>query len=468
MASALVVVPLAAALLCALPFTSRLARPLCVVAALVVTAIASASFSLSGTAGLRTTWAPALGAGYAVDVDSLSATFLTLVGLVFAIGAAASARVPHRRAYFGLWSLLLALVVGVFVARDLLLFFIFWEAMLVPLAMLLWQWGGTDRRAATDRMLVHTLGGSALLLVGIVSVAVARGTLDIDALAARQVPASAQVLPALFFLAAFAVRLPLFPFHGWLPRAFVAAPIPVGLALAGGVATSAAYAIVRVCLYVFPQGMSTAAPVLVSLAAVGTLYAALVATRQNDLRGLIAFASVSQQNLVALALFAATVTSLRGAVLASVSSGLVIAAALLLAAMLAQRTSSFALSKAGGLAASAPMMASLFALTAFALTAIPGTSGFAGVAVALAGTFERFPAAAAAATLVLIVSAVYGIGAVRRAFHGPPLSSGADLRWREHLLVVPLLALVVALGVAPRILLDRIPDDVLPSMDIGR
>jgi len=138
---------------------------------------------------------------------------------------------------------------------------------------------------------------------------------------------------------------------------------------------------------------------------------------------------------------------------------------LLLAAMLARRTSSFELSRAGGLATSAPLLAALFGLTTFALLGVPGTSGFAGDVVALAGSYERFPAATATAALGLIVAAVYGLDAMRRAFHGPPLATGADLGWRERALVVPLLALVVILGVAPGLLTDRIADEALPAVE---
>jgi NADH-quinone oxidoreductase subunit M len=469
MPTAIVIVPLAAAVACALPYVSRAARPIGVIAGLAVTVLAALSLALNGTVDMRTTWATDLGAGYAVDLDALSATFLMLVGLVFAIGAAASARVASRREYFALWDLLLASLAGLFVARDLLLFVICWDACLIPLVVVIWQWGsGRERRSAATRLLVYELGGSALLLVAILSLAVARGTLDFDGLAARRVPPSGQLLPALLALGAFAVRLGLFPLHGWLPRAYAAAPVPVAMALCGGLAASAAYGIVRVDLTLFPQGMSAAAPVLVALAAVGVLYGAVVATRQDDLRRLIAFANLSQLNLVALALFAATATSLRGAVLASISNGLVIATALLLAAMLARRTSSFALSRAGGLVASTPILAALFGATTLAMIGLPGTSAFAGDVVALAGSYERFPAATATAALGLIAAAAYGLGAMRRAFQGPPLATGMDLRRRERALVAPLLTLIVLLGIAPGLLSDRIPDDALPALEVGR
>ncbi len=467
-ASALVVVPLVAALLCAAPGLSRAARSIAIVASLAVTVTALWSFGSNATTGMRVPWAAVLNASYAVELDGLSAVFVALGGILFAIGAAASMRVGHRRAYFALWCLLLAAVDGVFVARDLALFFVFWEAMLIPLAVLMWEWGGTDRRGATMRFLLYTMGGSALLLAAIISVAVARGTLDIDTLAAHPLASGTQLLPAMLFLAAFAVKLPLFPLHAWLPRAYVAAPIPVALVLSGIVAKTAVYAIVRICLELFPQGMAAAAPVLVSLAAVGTLYGAMLATRQDDLRRLIAFSSLSHLNLIGLAVFAATPTSLRGAILASVSHGLVVAALFLLAAMLARRTGAFAISRAGGLAATAPVLTGFSTLAVVAAIGVPGTSGFVGELLSLAGAYERYPAAAVAATLVVIVAAVYGLSFIRRAFHGPALASGVDLYWHERLLVAPLLALVIVIGLAPRLVTDRVPDDVLPAAEVAR
>ena len=461
-ATALVGVPLVAAVLCTLPIVSRVARLISVLASLTVAGLAAAVFVAPLQVSARLTWAGALGASYLVDLDGLSAVFVVLGGVLFATGAAASARVPHRRAYFALWCALVAAVDGVFVARDLGLFFVFWEAMLVPLAILMWQWGGPDRRGATLRFLLYTMAGSALLLVGVVGVAVSRGTLDMDALGARPFAAGAQLLPALLFLGAFAVKLPLFPFHAWLPRAYVAAPIPVALVLSGIVAKTAAYAIVRVCLGIFPQGMAAAGPALVALAAVGTLYGALLATRQDDLRRVIAFSSLSHLNLIGLAIFAATLTSLRGAILASVSHGLIVAAVFLLATMIARRTSSFSLARAGGLAASTPILAAFSTLAVVGLIGVPGTSGFAGEFVSLAGTYERYPVAAAVATLVVIVAAVYGLRVIRRAFNGPPLAVGRDLGWRERAIVAPLLVLMLVVGTVPWVVTDLVPANELP------
>ena len=465
-ATALIVLPLFGAVLCALPWLARAARTLTILASLAVAVLAGWSLVAPLATGGRIAWAPAIGASYHVDVDGTSGVFVVLAGVLFAVGAAASARVGHRRAYLGLWGLLLAAVDGIFVARDLALFLAFWELALVTIAIFIWRWGSGDRRGATLAFVAHAQAGAALLLIAIVSMAVARGTLDIDALTARPIGTAGQLVPALFCLAAFAVVLPLFPLHGWLPRVLVSAPVPVAFAITGIVSTCAAYGILRICLGLFPQGMADAAPVLVALASVGALYGALVATRQDDLRRRIAYASLSQLNVIALALFAATATSLRGAILAGVSHALVVAALLLLATMLAARTSSFALSRAGGVAASAPVLAAFSLVATLAVMGVPGTSGFAGVLLALAGSYERFPAAAIATTLVLIVSAVYGAEAMRRAYHGPPLVTVRDVGWRERVVVAPLLALIIVVGLAPRLVTDRIGDEALPAVQV--
>ena len=461
-------VPLAAALACAVPRIARASRWVSALAGLAVTVLAV--LVLAGVRGgpLRFGWAGALGADSAVDLDPFSAPFVALTGIVLAAGALASERVGHRRAYFALWDLLLASLVATFVARDLLLFFVFWDAALVPIALLIWQWGDRDRRAATQRLLVHALTGSALLLVGIVSLAVARGTFDIDALAARRVPASAQLLPAMLILAGIAVRLPVFPLHGWLPRAMASAPIPVSVAIVAAMSASAAYAVMRIPLYLFPDGMATAAPLLGALAAVGAVYGAIVATRESDLRRILAFAGIAQANLVALGIFTGTDTSLRGALFTSLSGGLGITAALVLVGAVARRTSSFSLARAGGLAATAPGLAACFGIAVFALVGLPGTSGFVGMLLTLTGAYERLPASTAFASLAWIIAAVAALGALRRVFHGPPLARGVDLRAIEGLVVIPLLVVAIVLGVVPRVLNDRLPDDALPSAELVR
>ena len=466
-ASDLIVVPLIAALACALLPLGGLARWVATAAGIIAAGLAlllaagpaPAAGALRGEAVV--VWAPSLGAAYHVGVDGFGLALLAVGGLLFAVGAAASGA-RYGRGYFALWCALQAAVAGVFVAQDLLLFFAFWEAMLLPLALLLWHWGGEDRRTATLRFLLYTMAGSALLLAGILALGVGSGTFDIVALHGRRLGAVTQVGLAVLFLAAFAVKLPLFPFHAWLVRAYVAAPLPVAIVLSGVVAKTAAYGIIRLCLGLFPQGMETLAPGLVALGAIGTLYAALLATRQNDTRRLIAYSSLSHLNLIGLGIFAGSAAGAQGALVASVSHGLVVAALFLLAAMLAARTGSFDLDRAGGLGGAAPILAASFTIAIVASIGVPGTSGFVGEFLILAATFARYPAAGAMATGVVIIAAVYGLGLLRRAFFGPPTRTVVDLSWRERGLVLPLLVLVLVLGIAPRLVSDLVPGGPAP------
>lgn len=463
-ATDLVVVPLIAALACALLPIGRLARWIAVSSGVLGAAlsVALAAGPVPAAPGLRgeerIAWAPSIGASYHVGADGFGLALLALAGVLFACGAVASGT-TRRRGYFALWCALQAAVSGVFVAQDLLLFFVFWEAMLLPLALLLWQWGGEDRRAATLRFLLYTMTGSALLLAGILSLGVGTATFDIVTLAGHRLGAQTQTGLALLFLAAFAVKLPLFPFHAWLVRAYVAAPLPVALVLSGIVAKTAAYGIIRLSFGLFPLGMETLAPGLIALATVGTLYAALLATRQDDTRRLIAYSSLSHLNLIGLGIFVGTAAGAQGALVASVSHGLIVAALFLLAGMLAARTGSFDLGPAGGLAASAPILAACFTVAVMAAIGVPGTSGFAGEFLVLAAATARYPAAGALATLVVIFAAVYGLRLLRRAFAGPPARAVTDLGWRERALVLPLLALVLLLGVAPRLVSDLVPGE---------
>jgi NADH-quinone oxidoreductase subunit M len=453
---------------CALPI-GGFARPLAVLAGLLTAGSVAAGAWLGIGAGAADTyvWAGPLGAQFAVGWDGWTAALLMLSGVLFAAGAAASDGIGRPRAYFALWSLLQVTVAGVFVARDLLLFFACWEALLVPLAVLLWGWGGADRRAVTLRLVLYWMSGSALLLVGIVALGVGARTFSFADLTGYRLAETSQVLFALLFLAAFAVRLPLFPFHAWLARTFVTAPAPVAVVLAGIVSKTAVYAIVRICLPLFPRGMTDLAPYLIGLAIVGALYGALVATRQRDTRALIAYASLSQLDLLAVGAFIATPDGLEGALIASVSHGLVIAILLLLAGSLALRIGSFGLGT-GGLAARTPVLMSLFVIAILAAVGVPPTSGAPGELLILAAAYVRSPGIGLLATLVPVACAAYGLGLLRRVFLGPNVDRGADLTWRERAVVIPLLALVIAVGVAPRIVGDLADRAVAALSELGR
>jgi NADH-quinone oxidoreductase subunit M len=454
MVLAVLLIPLVVTAACALP-TGGFARALAVLSGVLTAAAAAAAVWLGVGGGPVELyyWAAPLGAELAVGWDGWSAVMLMLSGALFAAGAAASGAVPRPRAYFALWSLLQMAVAGVFVSRDLLLFFASHEAVLVPLVLLLWGWGGADRRAATRRLAVMWLTGSALLLTGILALGVGAHTFSFAALGGYRLAETSQILLALLFLAAFAMRLPLFPFHGWLARVHVAAPAPVAIVLAGVISKTAVYAIARICLPLFPRGMADLQPYLLALATVGGLYGAILATRQRDTRRFIAYVSLALIDVIAVGIFLATPGALIGALLASISHGLVIAILMLLAVALARRIGAFGFGP-GGLAAQAPVLMALFVLAVLGSIGLPGTSGAPGQLSILAAAFAVSPGIGLLASLVPVVIAAGGAGMLRAVFFGLPTARGWDLRWRERGLVIVLLALVVLVGLVPRAIGD--------------
>jgi NADH-quinone oxidoreductase subunit M len=462
-AAAVLLIPLIVAAACALPI-GGLARPLAVLGGLLTAATAGAAAwsDIGGGAAQAFVWAGPLGAQLTIGVDGPSITLLMLSGVLFAVGAAASDGLRRPRAYFALWSLLQATIAGVLVARDLILFFTFWEALLVPLALLMWHWGGADRRAVTLRLLVHWMTGSAFLLTGILALGVGARTFSLVDLTGYRLAEGSQVVLGLLFLAAFAVRLPLFPFHAWLSRTYITAPLPLAIVLAGVVSKTALYAIARICLPLFPKGMADLAPYLIGLAAAGALYGALLATRQRDTRRFIAYASLSQLDLIALGTFMATADGLEGALIASLSHGLVVAILFLLARSLARRIGSFDVRPAG-LAPPGPVLMSLFVIAIFAAIGVPGTSGAPGELLILAAAFARSPGIGLLATLVVVCSAAYGAAFLRALLFGPRADRQPDISWRERALVIPLLVLIVGIGIAPGSIGD-LADRKLPAL----
>jgi NADH-quinone oxidoreductase subunit M len=309
---------------------------------------------------------------------------------------------------------------------------------------------------------VMWLCGSALLLTGILALGVGAHTFSFAALSDYRLAESSQVVLALLFLAAFAMRLPLFPFHAWLARASVTAPAPIAVVLAGVISKTAVYAIARICLPFFPRGMVDLAPYLLALATVGALYAAILATRQHDTRAVIAYASLAELDLGAVGLFLATPAGLFGALIASVSHGLVVATLVLLAAALARRIGSFGFGP-GGLGTRAPVLMALFVIAILGLVGLPGTSGAPGQLSILAAAFAVSPGIGVLVSLVPVVIAVCGAGVLRAVFFGPPATRGWDLGWRERGLGIALVALAFVIGVVPRAVGD-LADHPVPAL----
>ncbi|HXQ18093.1 MAG TPA: NADH-quinone oxidoreductase subunit M [Acidimicrobiales bacterium] len=410
-------------------------------------------------------WAQSLGISWFVGVDGISVFLVVLAGVLFPI-ALAGARARENARAFVAWMLLLeAACIGTFISLDLILFFLFFELTLVPAYFLISGWGFTRRAYAAVKFFVYTFLGSAFLLVGILVLAFLhqsqRGvlTFSLPALEHTHLTGSTGVLLFLAFTAAFAVKAPLFPFHTWSPDAYTEAPTGGSMVLSGVLAKLGTYGIIRFDLNLFPQAAKTLAPLLLTLAVIGILYGALVASAQSDLKRLVAYSSLAQIGFIALGTFAFTTEGLTGGVLLMVNHGLITAALFLLIGWIADRRSTWQTSGLRGLQTPAPVLAAAFTVAMLASIGLPGLNGFVSEFLVLSGTFLTHRWWAVVATAGVVLAAVYLLWAYQQAFHGQPDEANAatrDLRWSERLVVAPLLVLIVLLGVYPKPVLDRI------------
>jgi NADH-quinone oxidoreductase subunit M len=404
----------------------------------------------------RAAWFVDLGASYHVGLYSFS---LWLVGLTVVVSAAAIAYAfwvgrERPRAYFGLMLLLLGAIVGVFSAQDLLLFYVFFEAMLIPLYVLVGVWGGADRARATLTFVIYTIAGSLLMLAAIVGFGLTQGTFDlVDS------GASGSTWLLLGFLVAFAVKAPLVPFHGWLPLAYREAPPEVSAVLSGVVSKAAVYGLLRIALSKFPEPVDELRLLVLVLAATGLVYGSLLAFRAADVRGVIAYSSLGQMGLITLGLFAGNDLGLNGAILHSVNHGLVSAALFLLAGTIERRAATGELPLLGGMARGRPALATLLLTTGVIALAVPGSAVFAGEFLILAGVFDQGWAWAAIGAGAIVLAAMYMLRLISAVLHeapGPRVAPEAlDLRPGELAVIVPLVACLLALSAWPAAISER-------------
>jgi NADH-quinone oxidoreductase subunit M len=410
-------------------------------------------------------WAQSLGISWFVGVDGISVFLVLLAGVLFPI-ALAGARARQNTRAFVAWMLLLeAACIGTFVSLDLIMFFLFFELTLVPAYFLISGWGYTRRAYAAVKFFIYTFLGSAFLLVGILVLAFLHQsqtgvlTFSLPALEHTHLTGPTGVLLFLAFTAAFAVKAPLFPFHTWSPDAYAEAPTAGSMILSGVLAKLGTYGIIRFDLNLFPQASRTLAPLLLTLAVIGILYGAIVACAQRDLKRLVAYSSLAQIGFIALGTFAFTTEGLAGGVLLMVNHGLITAALFVLIGWIADRRGTWQVGGLRGLQSPAPVLAAAFTVAMLASIGLPGLNGFVSEFLVLSGTFLTHRWWAVAATVGVILAAVYLLWAYQQAFHGKPDEANAkthDLRLTERLVVAPLLILIVLLGVYPKPVLDRI------------
>ena len=459
----LIVLPLAAALVVwLLPWTNQAAGSLALLAALLEVGVwinALIRFDFNGGLELeqRHDWFGDLGVSYHVGLYGYS---LWLAGMAVVVLAAAIAYAywtgrDRPRAYFGLMLFLTGAVVGVFAAQDLVLFYVFFEAMLIPLYVLVGVWGGPGRLGATIKFVIYTMAGSLLMLAAIVVYGLSQGTFDlVDG------GPSTNDWEFLGFAAAFAVKAPLFPLHGWLPDAYRESSAEVSAVLSGVVSKAAGYGFFAIAIAKFPEPADDLQPLLLALAATGLVYGSILAFRAPDVRGVVAYSSLAQMSLITIGLFALDDLGSSGAILHMVNHGLISAALFLLAGAVERRTATGEFVRLGGMARGRPALATLLMVTGIIALAVPGSSAFAGEFLILAGIFDDGWAWAAIGAVAIVVAAMYMLRLISGVLHqdvGPAVPDEAlDLRPAELAVIVPLVGCLLALSVWPAAITEHL------------
>jgi NADH-quinone oxidoreductase subunit M len=467
--------PLAGAVLVAVVPAARasLARWVALLASLAALALAvalaarfradEAGFQLGAAAD----WVPSFGVRYRVGVDGVSLPLVLLTTVLTPLAVVGSWRMAERpRSYLALLLVLETAMLGVFVSLDLFLFYVFWEAVLVPAYFLIGSFGGQRRVYAAVKFFVYTLLGGLLMLVGIVVLFYlqqrASGSPSFDFEVLRDLdkdPGTQRWLFAAFF-AAFAVKTPLWPFHTWLPDAYTEAPTTTTVLLAGVMSKLGVYGFLRFCLGLFPDAARDLQPLLLTLAVVGIVYCALVAAVQRDFKTLVAYSSVSHLGFIVLGVFALNLQGLQGAVFYMVAHGLLIGGLFFVTGMLEERRGTRRIEEFGGLQQAAPRMAGVMLVITLGAVALPGLVGFVGEFLTLLGAFLANRAYAVVGATGVILGAVYLLWAYQRMWHGPlereENRSVGDLTGREWAILAPLVAAIVVLGLFPRPVLERV------------
>jgi NADH-quinone oxidoreductase subunit M len=422
-----------------------------------ITAAAKFDFgSPSLQLGQRHSWFSDLGVSYHVGQYAFS---LWLVGATVVVMAACViygwwVGRDRARAYFSLMLLLTGAIVGVFTAQDLLLFYAFFEAMLIPLYVLIGVWGGAGRLRATLTFVIYTVVGSLLMLVSIVIFGLQQGTFDLT-----RMGTSSSTWLFLGFVAAFAIKSPLFPFHGWLPETYRESPAEVSAVLSGIVSKAGLYGLLRIAIPKFPSVVHDWRTVLLVLSSISLVYGALLAFRAPDFRGVVMYSSLSQSGLIGLGLFASNDLGFDGAVLQMVNHALVSSTLFLLAGMVERRTSTGEFRLLGGMARGRPALATLIMAAGVISLAVPLSTTFAGEFLILAGVFQQGWAWAVIGAAAMVLAAMYMLRAISAVLHqdvGPAVPEAAlDLRLGELAIVVPLVACLIGLSAYPSLISGR-------------
>ena len=426
-------------------------------------------------------WIPGLGIDYSLGVDGISVFLVLLTAIAWVPAVAFSATRGTDRA--GLYYFMLlagqTATLGAFLAQDLLLFVLFFDLMIVPFYFLFGIWG-KDRgdvtaSGATVKMIVFTLIGSLLMLVGAVAVGVIAAdggdlTFSMAELAEKGLPSGSQNWIFWFFAAAFLVKMPAFPLHGWMPDAYRAAPLPALAVFSAVLSKVGAYGFLRVVLPIMPDAVELFQTTMLIIALASIIYGSVMAFTKLDLRLILGFSSIAQLGFITLGIFALDSTGANGALLQMLNHGLVVVPAFLIVALIAERTGSEEIGPMGGLAKRAPVFAVIFLIVTMATLAIPGSANFIGEFYILNGVFNTDVAIAIIASSGVALAAFYALRMYQRTMHNP-LPEGADPReisLRDGLIVVPMVLIIVVLAFAPQIVLGDTTDAVDATVAISR
>jgi NADH-quinone oxidoreductase subunit M len=407
-------------------------------------------------------WIPTIAVSYHVGVDGLSFPLYLLTTVLSFLAAIASFSIKERvKEYYALYLLLVTGMLGVFTALDLFLFYVFWEVMLVPMYFLIGIWGGERREYAAIKFFLYTLLGSVVMLLGILALffTATPHTFDMLALMAQNenFVHGFQLIVFMAFFVGFAIKVPIFPFHTWLPDAHVEAPTAISVLLAGILLKMGAYGLLRVSYPILPEGAVWFAVPLAILGIINIVYGALVAMAQKDLKKLIAYSSVSHMGFVLLGAAAMTATGLNGAMMQMLAHGIITGGLFLMVGVLYDRTHDRIIEHYGGLANKIPIYVGIFSVTMFASLGLPGMAGFVGEFLSFAGTFPVYKWAVIAAAPGVVITAGYFLWTIQRMFLGKfntQWEGLTDMSVRELITMVPLIALMITFGVWPRLLID--------------
>ena len=403
----------------------------------------------------RAQWVPFFSIEYFLGVDGISMPFILLTTFLTVIVVISAWEVIRSRVaqYMASFLVLAGLMNGVFAALDAILFYVFWEAMLIPMFLIIGIWGGANRIYATIKFFLYTLLGSLLMLVAIIYLYYQGSSFDMLQFQELEIPLGIQILLFFAFFAAFAVKVPMFPVHTWLPDAHVEAPTGGSVILAAIMLKMGAYGFLRFNLPVLPEASEALAGFMVTLSLIAVVYIALVALVQKDMKKLIAYSSISHMGFVTLGFFMFNTTAVEGAIMQMISHGFISGALFLCVGVLYDRLHSREIATYGGVARSMPAFAAFMMFFSMANVGLPGTSGFVGEFLVILGTFKVSPLYAGIAATTLIFGAAYTLWMVKRVVYGKITSEQVaalkDISNREKLFLVLLAAAVLVVGVWP-------------------